>query len=195
MVEDAGNGRKVTMKAVDIESVLNAVGEQLPSPARLVLIGGGALALLGSPRPTIDLDFIGDDLSPSKLHQEVIRTAQELNIVADPVPLERFIPLPVGSQERHIHIGRFGNLDVHVADPYSIALSKLDRGFDTDLDDIVFLLRRRFIELDELERIAQISPGQARDFDMDPAQILSRLDAVRRRLEDGDGQRGARFGK
>lgn len=138
--------------------------------------------MLGSPRPTIDLDFVGDDLAPSELHRQVIRAAEALKMVAKPVPLERFIPLPEGSASRHIRIGRFGNLEVFVADPYSIALSKLDRGFDTDLDDVVFLLRRKLIVLEELERIAKVSPEQAREFDIDPVQLQSHLQEVRRRL-------------
>ncbi len=31
---------------------------------------------------------------------------------------------------------------MYVFDPYSIALSKVDRGFDTDLDDITFLIKK-----------------------------------------------------
>ena len=170
------------MNPEDIESLLQSIGQEISTPSRLVLIGGGALALLGSPRPTIDLDFIGDDLAPSKLHQEIIRAAQGLNIHVEPVPLERFIPVLEGSTDRDIRIGRFGNLEVFVADPYSIALSKLDRGFDTDLDDIVFLLRRKLIEMAELERITRASLEHAREFDLEPVQLLSHLQAVRRRL-------------
>lgn len=170
------------MNPTDIEAFLRAVGQKITAPSRLVLVGGGALALLGSPRPTIDLDFIGDDLAPSEFHRQVVQAAKELNVLAEPVPLERFIPLPEGNQERNLHIGRYGNLDVYVADPYSIALSKLDRGFDTDLDDIVFLLRRSLIEWDELERIARASLDFAREYDLDPTQLLSHLQAVRERL-------------
>jgi hypothetical protein len=104
-------------------------------------VGGSALALLGNQRQTIDIDFVGDDVSPNQLHQTILRVAKELKISAEPVPLDRFVPLPKGSEERIIRIGTFGNLEVFVADPYSIALSKLDRGFDTDLADIVFLIR------------------------------------------------------
>jgi len=125
------------MDNTQIQSILQTMGERIPTPSRLTLIGGGALALLGSPRLTIDLDFIGDDLSPSPLDKAIMQVAKDLNIYAEPVPLERFIPLPAGSSERAIFIGKFGNLEVYVADPYSIALSKLERGFDTDLEDCV----------------------------------------------------------
>jgi hypothetical protein len=61
--------------------------------------------------------------------------------------IERFIPLPVGSEERTIRIGQFGKLEVFVADPSIIALSKLARGFDTDFDDLVFLVRKNLVEV------------------------------------------------
>lgn len=170
------------MNPSDITTLLQTLGEKIATPARLVLVGGGALALLGSPRPTLDLDFIGDDLAPNALHQHIIQLAQALNIYAEPVPLERFIPLPEGSQNRMIRIGQFGSLEVFVADPYSIALSKLDRGFDTDLDDIVFLLHRGLIVWAELERLTQASFAHARAFDLDPTQMLAHLQAVQQRL-------------
>jgi hypothetical protein len=133
-----------------IRSILHRLGERVPASSQLILVGGGALALLGSPRLTIDLDFVGEDASPNELHRIIMQTAKELKIFVEPVPVERFIPLPDGSSERNIHIGQFGNLEVYVADPYSIALSKLDRGFDTDLDDVVFLVEHGFVDLHEL---------------------------------------------
>lgn len=165
-----------------IQSILQALGERVPPRSHLILVGGGALALLGSPRLTIDLDFIGDDLSPDPLDKTIMQVAKELNIYAEPVPLERFIPLPKGNEERTIFIGQFGNLEVYVADPYSIALSKLERGFDTDLEDIVFLIQRGLIVMAELERVAQESLPRAREFDMNSTDMLARLQTVRDRL-------------
>ena len=170
------------MDISEIRSVLQKFGERVPPASRLVLVGGGALALPGSPRLTIDLDFIGDDVSPSDFDQDILAPAKELKISADPVPLERFVPLPEGSGERSIFIGQFGNLEVHVADPYSIAFSKLDRGFDTDFDDIVFLIQRNFVTLDELERITRNALSHAGKFDLHP-EILAHLQELKNRLK------------
>jgi uncharacterized nucleotidyltransferase DUF6036 len=155
--------------------------QSVPRPARLVLVGGSALALLGSPRLTIDIDFVGDDVHPNELHRSIMQIAKELNIQAEPVPLERFIPLPKGSDKRNIRIGQFGNLEVYVADPYSMALSKLDRGFDTDLDDLVFLVQHDLVNLEELERITRDALPQAKKFDLDP-EILAHLQELKKRL-------------
>jgi hypothetical protein len=166
----------------EIQSILQNMGRRVPPLSHLVLIGGSALALLGSPRPTIDIDFVGDDAHPNKLHQSIMQIARELKIHVEPVPLERFIPLPKGSAERNIRIGQFGNLEIYVADPYSIALSKLDRGVDTDFEDIVFLVRHNFIALDELERITRGVLSHARQFDMHP-DILAHLQELKNRLK------------
>ena len=165
----------------EIQSILQRMGERVPSGSQLVLIGGSAIALLGSPRLTIDIDFMGDDLHPNELHRFIMEIARELRIHAEPVPLERFIPLPKGNEERNIPIGRFGNLEVYVADPYSIALSKLDRGLETDFEDIVFLLQRNFITLKELERILRDALPHAHEFDFNP-DIREHLDELKDRL-------------
>ncbi len=166
-----------------IQSILQTLGERVPKSSRLILVGGSALALLGSPRLTIDIDFIGDDVFPNELHQTIMRAAKELKFFVEPVPMERFIPLPDGSAERSIRIGQFGNLEVFVADPYSIALSKLDRGFDTDFDDIIFLIQSGHVDWDKLQRMTQAVLPRAGEFDIIPAEFLAHLEIVRGRLK------------
>jgi len=170
------------MDNTEIQSILQTLGERVPRPSHLVLVGGSALALLGSPRLTIDIDFVGDDVHPNELHQSIMQIAKELKIHVEPVPLERFIPLLEGSDKRSIRIGQFGNLEVYVADPYSIALSKLDRGFDTDLDDIVFLVQHNLVVLEELERITKNALPRAGKFDLNP-EILAHLQELKSRLK------------
>jgi hypothetical protein len=105
-----------------------------------------------------------------------------LKIHVEPVPLDRFIPLPKGSEKRVIRIGQFGNLEVFVADPYSISLSKLDRGADTDYDDLVFLIHSRRVELNELEEMLRDAIQHARKFDLNP-DILEHLQELKDRLK------------
>ena len=159
------------------------IGERVATPSNLILVGGSALALLGSPRLTLDIDFIGDDISPDELGKLVIQIAQEQDIYADPVPLERFIPLPKGSESRRIEIGKFGKLLVYAADPYSIALGKLERGFDTDLADIIFLIHQKLVDLAQLQRVVEESLPRAREFDMNPADMLAHLQTIIKRLK------------
>ena len=74
-----------------------------------------------------------------------------------------------------------GNLEIYVADPYSIALSKLDRGFDTDFDDIIFLIQQNLISLNELERIMRDALLHARKYDFHP-DILDHLKELKNRI-------------
>lgn len=171
------------MNNSQIQSILEMLGERVPASSRLLLLGGSALILLGSSRPTIDIDFIGDDVSPSEFDKAIMQAAKELKIFIEPVPLERFIPLPAGSDKRKIRIGTYGNMEVYVADPYSIALSKLDRGFDTDFDDIFFLIQNKHVELKELEHMTQVVLKRAREFDINPDDFLAHVAIVRERLK------------
>ncbi len=166
----------------EIQSILQNMGARVPPASQLILIGGSALALLGSPRLTIDIDFIGDDVHPNPLHKTIMQIARELEVHVEPVPLERFIPLPKGSAERIIRIGQFGNLEIYVADPYSIALSKLERGADTDYDDIVFLVQNNHVDMHELERITTEALPHARQFDFHP-DIREHLQELKNRLK------------
>ncbi len=170
------------MDDTQIQSILNVLGQQVPPMSRLYLVGGGALVLLGSPRHTVDIDIVGDDISPSELHKTILQIAKEQKIFMEPVAIERFIPLPDGHAERAIFIGQFGNLEVFVADPYCIALSKLDRGFDTDFDDLVFLVRRNLVEVQKLEQMTEVALSRASEFDMNPKEVLAHLRELNKRL-------------
>lgn len=170
------------MNNTEIITILQNLGERLPPASQLILVGGSALALLGSSRLTIDIDFIGDDVHPNPLHRTIMHIAREMQIHVEPVPLERFIPLPEGNKDRTIRIGQFGNLEVLVADPYSIALSKVDRGMDTDFDDLVFLIQNNYVDMDKLERILSAAMPHARKFDLDP-DILEHFEELKNRLK------------
>ncbi len=61
------------MNKTEISSVLEKLGARVPPSSQLVLIGGSALALLGSPRLTIDIDFIGSDIHPNPLHKSLCK--------------------------------------------------------------------------------------------------------------------------
>lgn len=169
------------MDNAEILTILKKLGVRVPLNSQLILVGGGALALLGSPRLTIDIDFIGDDIHPSSLHKIIMQIAREMKIQVEPVPLERFIPLPKGNEKRVIPIGQFGNLKVFVADPYSIALSKLDRGFDTDFDDLVFLIQNNHVDMDKFERVLRDALPHAHKFDFTP-DVLEHLQELKNRL-------------
>ena len=172
------------MRSIDdavIRSFLIALGTRQAESAQLSLLGGCALILLGSPRMTIDIDYVGDDVQPTRFQQTIAQVAAELQLEADPVPIGRFVPLPADSEAHRVFVARFGLVDVYVVDPDVIALSKLDRGDDTDIDDVVFLVKRGLVSLDRLAELVASTLPLATKYDIDPAAMQAHLTNVRQR--------------
>ena len=173
------------MKNVSEQNILEflrRLGSRYPKQATLHLLGGSALILLGSTRDTLDIDYVGNDIQKDDFQIAIEKTANELGLDTEAVPIERFIPLPEGNEQRSIRVGQFGNVDVYITDPYSIALSKLDRGHDADLEDLVFLIHHNHIHLEELERILADALPRAGKFDFHP-EILAHLEDLKSRLK------------
>lgn len=170
------------MESIDssqITAFLEEVGKRYPQAAHLILLGGGALCLLGSSRPTLDIDYVGNDLSKNELQQLIDLIAQEMQIEIEAVPIDEFVPVPSDAQSRWLPIGRFGLIDVFIMDPYTIALSKLDRGFDTDIEDILFLLHQKLITLEQLELVTATALEKAKEFAMVSANVRAHLEELR----------------
>lgn len=165
-----------------IITLLTEVGQRHQQPATLLLLGGSALRLLGSPRPTLDIDYVGHDLHKNDLQQVLEQVAQEMGLEIEAVPINEFVPLPSDAQQRQLSVGTYGALNVYILDPYTIALSKIDRGFDTDIEDIIFLIRQGFITLTQLETVVSDAMGQAQNFDLTPIAMLEHLQDVRNQL-------------
>ena len=103
----------------------------------------------------------------------------DLNVeLADP---SQFLPVPKGRESRCTYAGRYGKVDVFLDDPYTVALSKLHRGYEKDLDDVRLLVRANFVDLGEVEKklreiAAPETPGSAR---VDLVRLLARLEFTR----------------
>lgn len=166
-----------------INTLLTKVSNRYTEPADLVLLGGSALHLLGNSRPTFDIDYVGHDLNKDALQNVFEQVAQEMGIEVEAVPIDEFIPLPANTQQRRIPVGIYGSLQVFVLDPYAIALSKIDRGFESDIEDVLFLIRQNFITVVYLEQIMADAMVQAGPFDLNPEAMQAHLNDVIAQLE------------
>ena len=168
----------------EIQQFLQRLGDVYQEPARLFLIGGGALCMLGHTRRTMDIDFSLSLSEQTKSLRDLMHDiADELGLELEVITLEEFVPVPVNASHRHQFIGQFGVIEVYVYDPYTIALSKLARGFETDIQDILFLLEEGFIHLDELTSFVDAAIPVAWEYDVDPANLREYLNEVRRLFE------------
>lgn len=162
-----------------IHRFLTELAVRYTQPATVILLGGSALCLLGSERPTADIDYVGDDIRQNELQQIIGLLADEFRLIIDPVPIGEFIPIPADADERRIPIGQYGQISVFVLDPYTIALSKLDRGFDSDLEDVGFLLRCNLVSIEQLEVVVRNALKSAARFDLNRQSMQTHLDTVR----------------
>ena len=63
-----------------------------------------------------------------------------------------------------------------------MALSKLDRGFDSDIADIVFLVERGLVLPDRLAELITAAVPEARAYDLDPVAMRQHMAVVRQRV-------------
>ena len=162
---------------------LRRLGERYAGAGDIYLLGGSALCLLGSTRQTQDVDytFQVEADATERFLTTLTSLAAEAHLDVEQVPLAEFIPLPLHAQERRQLIGQFGQLKVYIFDLYSIALSKISRGFESDLEDVEFLLKRGLIEFPELERHFRTILPQAGKTDIDPTEFQGYFNEIRKR--------------
>ena len=125
---------------INLRAFLERLGEQYSGSATLYLLGGSALCLLGNPRVTVDVDYwyavsSGEE---ARFKAAVEKLAEEMHLDVEDVPLDEFVPLPPGAYDRRQLVGHFGGIEAYIFDPYTIALSKIARGFEADLEDVLF---------------------------------------------------------
>lgn len=166
-----------------LHTFLQRLGERYGHPATLYLLGGSALCLLGSPRATLDVDYDLDLQSEARaaLESTIAELATEMRLDVEPVPLAEFAPLPPGAEERRQYVGRYGQLAVYIFDLYSIALSKIARGFESDLEDVLFMLKARLVEFATLEQYFDAVLPKASRADIDPTEFLAYFAEVKKR--------------
>ncbi len=165
--------------SIVLQLFLQKLGEQFPHPAKFYLLGGSALCLLGSPRETLDVDYSME--SPSvEIEQILGQLSSEFHLDLESVPLAEFIPLPPNAEKRHRFLGHYGQLDVYIYDLYSIALSKIARGFESDLEDVEFLLTQDLIVWDELENFFTDILPRSKNADIDPKEFESYFNTLKR---------------
>lgn len=170
--------------SANLKLFLQRLGERCPCPVTLYLFGGSALCLLGSPRVTLDVDYTAEvaEEHTARFQAVLVDLAVEMRLDLEDVPLAEFIPLPPGAWERRRAVGRFGQLEVYIFDPYSIALSKIARGFEADIEDVVFMLDKGVIEFDELKRLFEHILPKAPEADIVPQEFQSYFGELRRQV-------------
>lgn len=151
-----------------LEALMAAMGRQVKSSGRIYLTGG-ATALLHGWRPmTVDVDLKADP-EPVGFFEAIAVLKDELAVNIELACPSDFIPELPNWRERSLYIARHGLIEFYHYDPYSQALSKLERGHSRDLTDVEAMLQSGLVHRDLLfQKFLQIEPQLIRYPALDP---------------------------
>ncbi len=124
---------------------MRTFGRLAKSEAEVFFTGGATAVLEGWRQTTIDVDIkFAPELDELFRGIPGIKEAQKLNVeLASP---SDFIPELPGWRDRCTYIGREGKVSFYNYDPYSQALSKIERGHEKDVLDVEAMFARNMIE-------------------------------------------------
>lgn len=149
-----------TLSLADLARFFNALARRLPCPVKLVLTGGSEAMLLGGRRPTGDLDF---GLSVPRRHKPswaeieaaVVAAARDTSVVVQySTDIDRWSSVTIPPKRfRTRYHKRIGRLTIHLLDPFCWAVYKLARYLDSDIEDLVAVLRHEKVSSVQMARL------------------------------------------
>jgi hypothetical protein len=142
------------------------------------LTGGSTAVLEGWRDATIDVDLRFEP-EADELLRELPALKERLRINVELASPPDFIPELPGWRERSPLVFREGSVAVHHFDLYSQALSKIERGFEQDLDDVRSMLEAGLVEPLRIRALYDaIEPDLYRYPAIDPSAFRRKLDSA-----------------
>lgn len=138
----------VTMRAPadprKIREFLERLGERSAGPGRVYLTGGASALLEGWRASTVDIDLKLDP-EPRGVFEAIASLKNELDVNVELAAPDQFLPALPDWRTRSSFIVRHGEVDFFHYDFRAQALSKLARGYDRDIDDVLHMLSRGLV--------------------------------------------------
>lgn len=161
-----------------IRTLARELGRVARSPARIYLTGGSTAVLEGWRESTVDVD-LRIEPEAEELMRALPALKERLGINIELASPPDFIPELPGWRQRSPLQFTEGSISVHHFDPYSQALSKIERGFRHDLADLDAMIERGLVEPLRLRALyEQIEPELYRYPAIDPPTFRRKLDAA-----------------
>lgn len=159
-----------------IRELAHRLGLIARSRVRIYLTGGATAVLEGWRQATIDVDVRFEPES-EELLRAIPALKESLGVNIELASPTDFIPELPGWRERSPLVFRDGNVDIHHFDPYSQALSKIERGFGQDREDVQQLIARGLVEVAQLrELFERIEPELFRYPAIDPPSFRRKVE-------------------
>jgi hypothetical protein len=164
--------------AARIRTLARELGRVARVPVRIYLTGGSTAVLEGWRESTVDVDLRFEP-EPDDLLRALPALKERLGINIELTSPPDFIPELAEWRERSPLLFSEGNVSVHNFDPYSQALSKIERGFKHDLEDVAAMLERDLVDPGRLRALYEtIEPELYRYPAIDPPAFRRKLEAA-----------------
>ena len=159
-----------------LHAFMEKLAKAAQSAGKIYFTGGATALLLGFREQTLDLD-VKLDPEPKGAFEAIARLKNELDLNIELASPDNFIPPGPNWRSHSRHIATIGQLEFFHYDFVLQALSKLERGYTQDLDDVANLLRHGLVTPAELRaRFNEIAPDLIRYPALDPQQFKSKID-------------------
>ena len=119
------------------------------SPVRVYLTDGSSAVLWGWRETTVDID-LRIDPELDEIFRAIPKLKEELSINIELASPSDFIPELPGWRERSVFIESVGELSYYHYDPYSQALSKIERGHEKDVADVKAMFSNQLVKKEKL---------------------------------------------
>jgi len=161
-----------------IRALAVELGRVARQHVRIYLTGGSTAVLEGWREATVDVDLRFEP-EAHELLRALPALMESLGVNIELASPPDFIPELPGWRERSPHVFREGRVDLHHFDPYSQALSKIDRGFEQDLSDVRTMIERGLVKPPRVRELYDaIEPDLCQYPAIDPPAFRGKLDAA-----------------
>jgi hypothetical protein len=161
-----------------IRMLAREFGRIARTPVRVYLRGGSTAVIEGWRASTVDVDLRFEPES-DELMRALPALKERLAINIELASPPGFIPELPGWRDRSPLILTEGSLSIHHFDPYSQALSKIERGFGQDLADVNEMISRELVDPARLRSLyEQIQPDLYRYPAIDPPSFRRSVEAA-----------------
>jgi hypothetical protein len=165
-----------------IRRLAQELGRSVPAGTRMYLTGGATAVLEGWRESTVDVDVRFEPDSDAALRQ-IAALKEKISVNVELASPLDFLPPLASWRERCRFRFREGNLEVFDFDPYSQALSKLERGFELDLRDVDAMVESGLVEPSRLlELFEGVEPELYRFPAVDPSGLRDAVESLVKQL-------------
>lgn len=157
---------------------LRELSHAATEPTRLYLAGGASQLLRGLRESTVDVDLTLEPESDALL-RAMVGLKETLNLNVEIVSPAHFVPALPGWRDRCQFVMQIGRLAVHHFDPYTQALSKIERGHVRDMQDVQALIAEGIVVPDRLRALlAEARSDLFRYPAIDPKSLFEAVDRL-----------------